>query len=205
MKEKYILTDCDGVCLDWETAFMGWCKHNGMVPVEGHQLMYKVNERFGVSPEEGKRLTSQFNSSAAIGFLPPLRDAQWYIRKLHEQHGFKFVAVTSLHSDPYAQQLRTQNLKKLFGDAFVDFHYLDCGADKDEILLELSHKYNGEYYGVPWIEDKPVNADVGASCGFSAILMEHGHNMDYEGPAEVVKNWEQIYQMMVGPKFDVMV
>ena len=97
--------------------------------------------------------------------------------------------------------MRTQNLQKLFGDAFVEFHYLDCGADKDEILAELSHKYNG----APWIEDKPVNADVGANCGFSPILMEHGHNMDYQGPAEVVKNWEQIYQMMVGPKFDVMV
>ena len=50
--------------------------------------------------------------------------------------------VTSLHSDPYAQELRTQNLKKLFGeDTFIEYYYLDCGADKDEILEELSHKY----------------------------------------------------------------
>ena len=35
---------------------------------------------------------------------------------------------------------------------------------------------------MPWIEDKPENADVGASCGFESYLMEHGHNMDYEVP-----------------------
>jgi len=194
LKNKFILTDCDGVCLDWETAFMGWCRHNGMVPVEGYQLMYKINERFNITPEEGKRLTNQFNSSAAIGFLPPLRDAQWFIRKLFEQHGYLFVAVTSLHSDPYAQELRTQNLRKLFGDAFVGFHYLDCGADKDEILERLSHKY----YGAPWIEDKPVNADVGAEFGFNSFLMEHGHNMDYQGPATIVKSWEQLYDILKG-------
>ena len=108
----------------------------------------------------------------------PLRDAQWFIKKMSEQHGFKFVAVTSLHEDPYAQKLRTANLRKLFGDAFIDFHYLACGADKDVILEELSHKY----YGAPWIEDKPENADVGAEFGFQSYLMEHGHNMDYNGP-----------------------
>lgn len=194
MEQKIILTDCDGVCLDWEWAFMQWMAHNGMKPaVEDWKAVYKVSDRFGVSHADGKRLTSQFNSSAAIGFMPPLRDAQWFIKKLNEQHGIKFVAVTSLHEDPYAQKLRTENLRKLFGDAFIDFHYLACGADKDEILEELSHKY----YGAPWIEDKPENADVGASCGFESYLMEHGHNMDYEGPATVVRNWEELYQLMV--------
>ena len=194
MEQKIILTDCDGVCLDWEWAFMQWMAHNGMKPaVEDWKTVYKVSDRFGVSPADGSRLTSQFNSSAAIGFMPPLRDAQWFIKKLNEQHGIKFVAVTSLHDDPYAQKLRTENLRKLFGDAFIDFHYLACGADKDEILEELSHKY----YGAPWIEDKPENADVGDSCGFESYLMEHGHNMDYEGPATVVRNWEELYQLMV--------
>ena len=197
MKEKIILTDCDGVCLDWEWAFMQWMSHNGMKPaVDDWKKVYKVSDRFGVSHADGKRLTSQFNSSAAIGFMPPLRDAQWFIKKMSEQYGFKFVAVTSLHEDPYAQKLRTANLRKLFGDAFIDFHYLACGADKDEILEELSHKY----YGAPWIEDKPENADVGAEFGFQSYLMEHGHNMDYNGPATVVKNWEEICKLILTRK-----
>ena len=192
--EKIILTDCDGVCLDWETAFFTWMAHNGMNPVgEDWKLKYKVSQRFGVTQKEGQRLTNQFNSSAAIGFLPPLRDAQYYMKKLSEKHGYKFVAVTSLHSDPYAQELRTQNLKKLFGeDTFIEYYYLDCGADKDEILEELSHKY----YGAPWVEDKYVNVEVGMKVGFQGFLIEHGHNLNYKGNAQVVKNWEQIYDTL---------
>ena len=71
------------------------------------------------------------------------------------------------------------------------------GADKDEILEELSYKYPQ----APWIEDKPINADVGAKFGFETYLMEHGHNMHYKGPALKVINWEQLYQFMVR-KFD---
>ena len=190
-KEKIILTDCDGVCLDWEFSFTQWMAHNGMNPVgEDHKLKYKVSDRFGVTVAEGQRLTGQFNSSAAIGFLPPLRDAQHYMKLLAEKHGYRFVAVTSLHSDPYAQELRTQNLKKLFGeDTFVEYHYLECGADKDEILLELANKYEG----CPWIEDKYINVGVGMKVGYKGYLIEHGHNLNYKGNATVVKNWEQIY------------
>jgi len=165
-----------------------------MNPVgEDWKLKYKVSQRFGVTQAEGQRLTNQFNSSAAIGFLPPLRDAQHYMKLLAEKHGYKFVAVTSLHSDKYAQQLRTANLKKLFGeDTFSEYYYLDCGADKDEILEELSHKY----YGAPWVEDKYVNVEAGMKVGFQGFLIEHGHNLNYEGNAQVVKSWEQIYDTL---------
>ena len=61
--------------------------------------------------------------------------------KLAEKLGYRFVAVTSLSNDESAQKLRTCNLKKLFGnDTFVEYHYLGCGDDKDEILLDMSCK-----------------------------------------------------------------
>ena len=55
--------------------------------------------------------------------------------------------------------------------------------------MELANKYEGSI----WVEDKFVNAHAGMNVGFDPILMEHGHNMYYEGPAKVVKNWEEIY------------
>ena len=69
---------------------------------------------------------------------------------------------------------------------------MDCGADKDEILEELSHKY----YGAPWVEDKYVNVEAGMKVGFQGFLIEHGHNLNYEGNAQVVKSWEQIYDTL---------
>ena len=76
------------------------------------------------------QLVRQFNASAAIGFLPPLRDAQYYIKMLHEKHKYKFIAVTSLSLDPYAQKLRKRNLAKLFGkNTFEDVICLDTSGE----------------------------------------------------------------------------
>ena len=191
-KEKIILTDIDGVVLDWEEGFSVWAEHHGHTKVEGYQFVYSIGERYGMSYQAGSNLVKVFNESAAIGFLPPLRDAQYFVKKLSEQHGYKFIAVTSLSLDPYAKELRTRNLNKLFGDAFVDVICLDTGADKDDILAELGTKYTNNF----WIEDKPENVQAGINAGFKGILVEHGHNMA-EPKGYVVKNWQEIYNYII--------
>ena len=192
IKDKIILTDCDGVCLDWEYGFHTWMQ------AHGHELKYKdvysVYKQYEITIDQAKQLVRTFNESASVGFLPPLRDAQYYIKKLAEKHGYRFVAVTSLSNDPSAQKLRTCNLNKLFGNGtFIEFHYLDCGADKDDILTDLAHKYR---YSI-WVEDKIVNAQVGAKLKYDSIIMEHGHNMNYDGAIKIVKNWEEIYKYAI--------
>jgi len=189
-KNKVILTDCDGVCLDWEFGFHTWMGTKGYTPEK--QNLYSVATQYGLHQEDAKVLVEQFNSSASMGFLPPLRDAQYYMKLIAEELGYRFVAVTSLSADESAQKLRTCNLNKLFGDGtFVEFHYLDCGADKDEILLELANKYEGSM----WVEDKYKNAEVGRDLGYETFLMEHGHSLDYWGKnITVVKNWKEIYE-----------
>ena len=192
-KEKIILTDVDGVILDWEEGFSVWMEHHGHTMAEGGKLIYKIGDRYGISNNQGHKLVRQFNESAAMGFLPPLRDAQYYVKLLAEKHQYRFLAVTSLSLDPYAKELRTRNLNKIFGnDTFVDVICLDTGADKDEILAELAQTYKGNW----WIEDKPSNVDAGVAVGFKGILVEHGHNMDYEGNAVVAKTWEEIYNVI---------
>lgn len=193
-KDKIILTDCDGVVLDWEEGFSVWMEHHGHNTVDGYQYMYNIGDRYGVSKEKGSQMVKVFNESAAIGFLPPLRDAQYFVKKLHEQHQYKFIAITSLSLDPYAKELRERNLKKLFGDAFIEVVCLDTGADKDEILAEYGARYKGNY----WIEDKPENLNAGIDAGLKGILIEHGHNMDYTGNANVVVNWQEIYNLITG-------
>ena len=191
-KDKIILTDCDGVILDWEEGFSVWMEHHGHEKVEGYQYVYSIGDRYGLTREQGNKLVKQFNESAAIGFLPPLRDAQYFVKKLHEQHQYKFICITSLSLDPYAKYLRERNLKKLMGDAFIDVVCLDTGADKDTILQEYGENYPGNY----WIEDKPENVNWGIDAGLNGILIEHGHNLDYEGNATIVKNWEEIYNII---------
>jgi FMN phosphatase YigB (HAD superfamily) len=189
--KKLILTDADGVLLDWEYAFSVWMEEHGFSNTDGYQFEYDIGRRYGIDQEQGRKLIKIFNESAAIGFLPPLRDAMYYIKRLHEEHGYVFHCITSLGTDTNAKKLREMNLKKLFGKtAFVQVTCLGTGADKDEAL----ETYRGT--GLWWIEDKPENADVGHRLGLRSILMEHGHNMDHKCEYPVVKNWKEIYNLI---------
>lgn len=188
---KLILVDCDGVLLDWEYAFSVWMEEHGHEKQPGSEFTYDMGDRYGISKDQGRKLIKIFNESAAIGFLPPLRDAMFYVKRLHEEHGYVFHCITSLSLDVNAGRLREMNLRKLFGKtAFERIVCLDTGADKHEALGEYknSHCY--------WIEDKPENADVGHALGLQSILVEHGHNMNHECPYPIVKNWREIYEIV---------
>jgi hypothetical protein len=189
--DKLILTDCDGVCLDWEYAFNIWMQEHGFTEIEGSKLSYDMSIRYNIPKEQVRKLIKIFNESAAIGFLPAQRDAVYYIKRLHEEHGFRFHAITSLSLDPNAQKLREMNIHKLFGPtAFERIVCLDTGADKDEALEE----YEGT--GCFWVEDKVSNSDLGHKMGLKSLLLEHGHNMNHECPYPVVKNWREIYEIV---------
>ena len=194
MNNNVILTDVDGVLLNWEYAFDTWMQTHGHSKIEGGQFKYNIGKRYNISDAQGRQLIKYFNESAAIGFLPPLRDAMYYVKKLHEQHGFVFHAITSLSLDKNAVHLREMNLKKLFGETvFERIVCLDTGADKDDALLP--YKDSGLY----WVEDKIANCETGTKLGLSSLLMEHGHNMDFEHPEiSRVKNWREVYDIVLG-------
>lgn len=189
--EKIILTDCDGVLLNWEYAFCTWMEQHGYVQVVNGNHYYDIGDRFGISKEEAKAKVKIFNESAAIGFLPALRDAMFYVKRLHEEHGYEFHCITSLSLDPSAYKLRKMNLEKMFGPtAFTRLVCLDTGADKDE-FLETNYGDTGHF----WIEDKIENAIAGQNAGLKSILIEHGFNMDEELPDGMFKalNWKDVY------------
>jgi len=191
MKKKLILVDADGVLLDWEFAFSIWMEEHGFVKRDGHQFEYDIGNRYGIDREQSFKLIKMFNESAAIGFLPPLRDAMYYVKRLHEEHGYVFHCITSLSTDVNAGRLREMNLRKLFGrTAFEGVTCLATGADKHPALEPYTNS------GLWWIEDKPENADLGYDLGLRSILMEHGHNMNHECPYPVVKNWREIYEII---------
>lgn len=193
MKNKLILTDADGVLLDWEWAFRVWMLERGYTLTEENKTSYYLHHHYNdLTQPEAKKLVKVFNESAAIGFLPALRDSVHYVKRLHEEHGYSFRVITSLSLDKNAAKLREMNLRKLFGDAIENVICLDTGADKDQALEPYRDS------GLWWIEDKPENADVGYALGLQSILVEHGHNMHHLCNYPVVKNWRQIYSTITG-------
>jgi hypothetical protein len=173
-------------------------EQHGHTQVDDANFIYDIGKRFGLeSNNMGHRLVKQFNESAAIGFLPALRDAMYYVKRLHEEHGYVFRCITSLSTDRNAYKLRKMNLEKLFGEtAFEELVCLDTGADKDEALKP--YKDSGLY----WIEDKLSNAVTGLDLGLKPILIEHGFNMLDDIPEGMTKvvNWKEIYNHITGEK-----
>lgn len=193
--EKLILTDADGVLLDWEWAFSVWMREKGYTMTAGAKTSYYLHEHYQeLDQKDAKKVVKQFNESASIGFLPALRDATYYVKRLHEEHGYRFRVITSLSNNKDAQRLREMNLNKLFGDAIESMICLDTGADKDDALAPYKDS------GLWWIEDKPQNADVGHKLGLSSLLVEHGHNMTHVCDYPVVKNWKEIYEIITKEK-----
>lgn len=186
---KLILTDCDGVLLNWEYAFDVWMNEQGHHRVRNDH--YSINVRYDIDREVGFKCVKDFNRTAAIGFLPPLRDAVYYVEQLHKKHGYVFDVVTSLGTDPYAHYLRDRNLRKVFGSAIRHVTCIPVGECKKGAL----ERYKDS--GLWWIEDKPSNAVAGLEVGMSPILVEHEHNMvDVHPDVPIVKNWAEIYEMV---------
>lgn len=201
MKNNIILVDCDGVLCDWFYSFNQFMETQGF---KQKNLSYNVSEIYDIDKTVAKAKVKEFNNSAAIAFLPPLRDAVFFMKQLHMRHGYKFHVITSLSSNVYAQKLRQQNLESLFGkDLFDEIICLPCGADKDDALARYKDS------GCFWIEDKVENAVVGDKLGLHSILVEHKYNANYEidDPyasdieSEFIpryKKWQEIYQYITG-------
>ena len=188
---KVILTDCDGVLLNWEASFTTWMAQKGYNKIDADE--YDVAKSYGLSKAESKPLVRQFNESAWMGYLPALRDARSGVAKLVEL-GYEFVCITSLSLDENAKKARVKNLQSIFGkDVFTAENVvcLDTGADKDEALAE----YAG--LGLWWIEDKTENAKLGVAMGLKTILVNHGHNQDCDNTnIKRVANWAEIVSIV---------
>tara|TARA_B100000900_G_C20594310_1_gene722794 strand:- start:1691 stop:2275 length:585 start_codon:yes stop_codon:yes gene_type:complete len=190
--EKTILTDCDGVLLDWENSFHAWMAEHGYErQVPG---VYEMEIAYGMTKAESKTLVKHFNESAWMCCLPALRDARSGVAKLLES-GYKFVCITSLSLDPYAKQLRMENLDTVFGEgAISELICLDTGADKNDALEPYRDS------GLYWLEDKTENGKLGADIGLNTVLISHAHNADCEDDRITkVDNWAQVCDIILNP------
>ena len=203
---RIILTDVDGVLLEWEHHFTKWMLQRTLFDERGaryhpHRLLpdkentYEMAERFGVTKTEIRKHIREFNRSAWMGTQRPMLESQTWV-KLLAAEGWTFIPITSQTSDIPAQQLRKRRLGELFGDhVFINYHILGTGADKDSALAEFHNT------GLYWVEDKPNNAVAGLKYGLKPILIDHPYNRDFEHPEVIrVSNWKQIHEILSGRK-----
>ena len=188
---KLVLTDADGVLIDWEWPFRHYMESHGHRFDPEAKSSYNITRHYpDTNPSTVISMIREFNNSHAIGYLPPHRDSVHYVNSLHREHGYRFRVITSLGLDPNAKRLRELNLKKLFGSAIESVVVLDTGAAKDHVLEPYRNS------GLYWVEDKTQNADLGHELGLRTILVEHEFNMHDPVPYPRVKTWQEIHRML---------
>ena len=190
MVNKTILTDCDGVLLDWETKFETWMKRLGYKLNASRLNVYSISEQYGINDQTSMELIARFNSGSDFESLTAWRDSVKYVQRLHTE-GWNFVVITTAGTHPWTPGLRKSNLDKIFGEGiFNEIHVLPLHSDKGVVLK------NYQDSKLFWIEAKPSNAELGLRYGLSPLLMSVAHNADYKGPVPVVNNWAEIYKLV---------
>ena len=195
ISDRIILTDVDGVLLEWEYHFTKWMVTRGHKLKENFKSEYDMQKRFADHNVDIKTKIREFNKSAWMGTQPPMPESQTWIKLLHAE-GWTFIPITSQTSDKPAQELRKRRLGELFGkQVFSNYHILGTGADKDSALAEFHNT------GLYWIEDKPKNALVGLNYGLNVLLYDRPYNQDFSHPEITrVNNWEEIHKIVSGRK-----
>lgn len=167
--EKLILTDCDGVILDWLGSFEPWMIARGMRPLSSEKVkeMYNLYGKYGTTQDEMTDIIHEFNASDAMLNLAAYKDAAIEIPRLVDA-GFRFVAITSLGD--YGREKRICNLMDLFGDIFTEVICLPQRSCKKKVLARWKDT------GMLWVEDDPDNAMDGQRLGLRGIIVDTAYN-----------------------------
>lgn len=191
MTEKLILSDVDGVLLSWEDQFHAWMQARGQQRL--HSMSYMLHEHYdGMTMDESERVVREFNGSGWMLGLPAFRDARVGVARLVDA-GYRFHAITAMGECPYVKELRRINLDRVFGHGvFVEVTATALDGSKQPVLEQYRDS------GLPWIEDKPENAELGHKMGLSTFLVDHLYNqVDVDGCMRV-SCWSDICDSILG-------
>jgi len=188
---RIILTDVDGVLLEWEFHFTKWMVSRGYKLKDNFVSEYDMQKRFEDNTVDIKVKIREFNRSAWMSTQPPMPDSQTWVKLLHAE-GWTFIPITSQTSDIPAQELRKRRLEELFGkNVFQNYFIFDTGSGKDSALTE----FHGT--GLWWVEDKWTNALAGLKFGLKPLFINHAYNQEYSHPDITrVNNWQEIHKIV---------
>ena len=177
---KILLTDIDGVLLDWSGHFNKYLKTYH--PELGLMNPTEFDQHSNIA-----KVMQNFNRSAWLGYLKTHKDAAEILPEF-KKAGYDIICCTAMGHDPYSYSLRKQNLENVFPGLISRMDVTGFGESKAEWLSQ----YKGS--GAIWVEDKWANAKAGADAGLNTYLMRHEYNasQDYTG-VKKVDNWVQIY------------
>lgn len=187
-----VLLDCDGVLLDWESAFREWVTTKLRRPIAAQPTDWCLSKWLGVTKEESSALVEEFNAGEHFSRLRPLPGAVWAIYELAAS-GYEMHVITSCAANPKIAARRRENLADHFGGVFASVTCLDLGQSKVKALVQHDP-------GAIWIEDNFNHALTGHALGHRTYVLRYPHNQKHEHGSSGLTwcdNWPEIVTHVV--------
>jgi phosphoglycolate phosphatase-like HAD superfamily hydrolase len=197
--EKLIVTDVDGVLLNWEEHFHEYMRSHGHQKAHDNPSYWQETYYPHLSEVRAREMVYHFNTSAWMMGLPALHDARSGVARLVEA-GYEFVAVTAMGEDPFSLLARTYNLDQLFGAGVFREVIATNMYDPDSKVSTLNRWAD---QNIPWIEDKPTNATLGARMGYNTFIMNHLYNAEFDEGDDIkrVNSWTDICEVILSKNY----
>lgn len=193
-----VILDCDGVLLNWKTAFIDWMIENTFFrgfdswPEESYDfhVFAQLPDGSAFPKALEKPLMNIFNETHHIKKLPPIPGAVKAVQKLHEA-GAVIKVVTSFSDKYESMRMREKNLIDVFGHVFQDIVGLPLRESK---LNYLSKQDINSVF----VDDLPQHITSALEAGLhphNIFMVAHPYNAGYEIPNFPVWNrcgWSSI-------------
>lgn len=179
---KTILTDVDGVILDFLGAFEQWVIQQGYDINEnaiGHD--FDLSLAFKDDVDAIQVIRDFFNTDMASNLMP-LRESNIHLGELND-NGYDFIAITACPNLDDVLENRKNNIKNAIGFDFKQIIGAGFLSGKKDILSRYSPSV--------WVEDNLDHAIIGAELGHQVFLIDHPYNQG-KGQFTRVNCWEEI-------------
>lgn len=183
MSKLTLLTDLDGVSLNW---LDGFCRY--MENVQGHQAIHQSPENFSmidIFPELEKpyvHITDYHHSEFYRDIKPYTGSIDGY--ETLRDMGVEIIAITSCGEEKKVQDYRMGHIDKYFGHVIDDAILLPLGVSKEEALSKFDNSV--------FIDDQMINAIAGAKTNHDSFIWDMSYNKKEEQPLDVKRayNWD---------------
>lgn len=196
MSAIHVVTDVDGVLIDWMPGFVNWMENNGYQIKDESRGEYLLGAAFGMSEEKIMEFIQIFNDDAPesgqLGYLNGDHNIATVLNELRAM-GCTISIITKFSDKPSSIEKRKENLYNLFGDVFEDVHIISLYGCKNPLLTAYRDKYStcNRFW---WLEDNIINAEMGVNMGYRTMLMQHTYNKatDIDNRIKRISRWTDV-------------
>lgn len=197
-KKPVIVTDCDGVLLQWLAHTPSFVDDIGLDSkhlreiMDGNKFIPFYDVFCAKNETEAKDRLIQYNNSHYMKFLPIIEEKSVsIIKKLSKK--YDIIVVTNFSENIKAQKNRMENLELHYGDSISELICLDPEADKTETLEMLNKTRDVKI----WIDDQIKHVLCGQKAGIKSFQfsfnMTCGRNT---GEVNEISSWKGVEKFL---------